>query len=466
MTALNIPPVRTLSRILLCPLAFTGRRLYHFVHQSAPVRKPIDSRKLLENRSLQETIVSGMRLDSLLRTDIYGSTYKVNTAGEGETSMIRKFLFPFLALTLLVWVVGCSEKGAESELAQTTDLNEDFGGFTTASDSPAFGDPDLMASESDEVEIEDVMAFTPEVSAIESDPAVGIFRFRAVWGHLRLDTTETEVTDWTGSLSISRGAVLIRRAIRFELAQDYIVPRTDRTLLEWVSMTTVHNDGIDADLLVPRLVPVIDTTIDYVVDTLGDTAEVIVIDTIMPDPEPVTVTFATGPYSRTFTLDELVALDTVVDLDDGNQVAFTSFRYSRCPKGAVSGGWGYNDEGQGVFRGRWMSQNGHLIGWVRGTYGVNDEGRRVLFGKWISRDGAFEGLLSGTYRPHPNENAADVAKRRAGGKFEATIFSAGRLPIGEVTGHYKSSPQTGDGYFQGRWKLDCPRTDGSEGHDK
>jgi hypothetical protein len=375
--------------------------------------------------------------------------------------MVRKVLFPLFAAFLLVWAIGCSEKGTDSEAAPTTSIDEDFGGFTATSESPAFGDPALMASETEEQEIDDALAYSPEVRALESDPSAGVFRFRAVWGHLRLDTSETDMTDWTGSLTISRGAVLIRRAIRFELAQDYIVPRTDRTLLEWVSMTTVHNDGIDADLLVPRLSPVIDTTIDYVVDTLGDTTEVIVIDTIMPDPEPVTVTFTTGPYSRTFTLNELVALDTVVDLDDGNQVAFSAFRYEWCPKGALAGVWGHDDQGNGVFRGRWISQAGRVVGWLNGMYGVNANGERVFYGKWISRDGSFEGLLAGTYQPHPNENASDVARGRAGGKFEGTIYSAGQVPIGELKGHYKSSQRLDGGWFQGRWKLDC-RDDGSD----
>ncbi|MCB2231602.1 hypothetical protein KQH82_12860 [bacterium] len=374
--------------------------------------------------------------------------------------MIRKFLLPVLSVALLLWAVGCSENSASSDPAPaTSDLNEDFGGYVVSAESPAFGDTDLMATEGDEEVIDDAMAYSPSVQAIESDPTAGIFRFRAVWGHLNLDTTETDLTDWTGSLTISRGAILIRRAIRFELGQDYIVPRTERTLLEWVSQTTVHNDGIDVDLLVPRLLPVIDTTIDYVVDSLGDTSEVVVIDTIQPDPEPVTVTFETGPYSRTFSLGELTGLDEVVDLTDGNQVAFTAFQYSRCPKGALAGLWGRDEEGNGVFRGRVLSQTGDVIGWIAGIYGVNDQGSRVLFGKWIAHNGAFEGLIAGTYKPHANENASETGQNRSGGKFEADIFNGNFMKIGELKGNYKGATRFNGGYFQGRWRLDCPNDD-------
>ena len=87
--------------------------------------------------------------------------------------------------------------------------------------------------------------------------------------------------------------------------------RTDRTLIEWVSQTTVHNDGLAVDIFVPRPAPTLDTTEVPLVDTLGDSTWTIVVDTSYPEPEPVTVEFATGPYSRTFELAELQSLDTI-----------------------------------------------------------------------------------------------------------------------------------------------------------
>jgi len=225
--------------------------------------------------------------------------------------MLRKLMLPLFAAALLLFgAVACSNNGTtEPQAGDDVDLNQEFAGLSAADEAPGFGDPDLIATESDEVDVEDPMAVSSEVMTMEADPASGIFRIRAVWGNLRYDSTETDPTSFDGSLEVSRGAVLIRKTVRFELAQDYIAPRVERTLLEWVSTTSVHNDGIIADIIVPELGPTYDTTITTVVDSLGDTSEVIVVDTIPADDTPVEVTFNAGTYSRTFTLGDLAALD-------------------------------------------------------------------------------------------------------------------------------------------------------------
>ena len=258
--------------------------------------------------------------------------------------------------------------------------------------------------------------------------------------------------------------MLIRRPIRFELAQDYIVPRVERTLLEWVSTTTIHNDGIMADILIPKLLPTYDTTVTVVVDSLGDSSRVITVDTIPPDNTPVEVTFTAGSYSRTFSLGELAALDDVVPLPDSHQVAFSAFQFTRCPKGTLVGGWGVNDDGQGVFRGRWVNQFGHGIGYMRGYYGINDAGERVFAGKLIGDNGRFEGFVAGTWTPNQYASATDAAQHRIGGTFEGKIYTANRAEIGVLKGQYKAARGVRGGFFQARWKLHCPEisTDGSD----
>ncbi|RME28471.1 MAG: hypothetical protein D6800_03865, partial [Candidatus Zixiibacteriota bacterium] len=227
-------------------------------------------------------------------------------------------------------------------------------------------------------------------------------------------------------------------------------------LIEWVSVTTVHNDGIAVDLYVPPPRPILDTTITT--DSLGN--DVITVDTLWPD--PVTVTFATGPYSRTFTLGELAALDTVVELDDGNAIAFHAMRISRiqCPRGFLFGFWGPDKEtGRIGFKGMFTDKHGLITGFVRGHAGVNDNGERVWFGKWISRNGRFEGFLRGTWAPHPDMHANGMAHRRAGGWFRGGIYDANRNRIGELRGRYCDGRYMRDGFFQGRWRLNCPNTD-------
>ncbi|MFQ5499120.1 MAG: hypothetical protein ACE5FH_05575, partial [Candidatus Zixiibacteriota bacterium] len=304
-----------------------------------------------------------------------------------------------------------------------------------------------------------------------ADPDAGYYHFRTVWGQLRYDSASIAATDWTGSLSISRGAIIVRRLIHFEiLGQDYIVPRTSRDLVEWVSQTTVHNDGLAVDLFIPPVPPIIDSTVTWVVDSLGDSTQIIAVDTTIIASDPVTLTFTTGPYSRTFGLDELVALDTVVELADGNAVAFDAFRLDRmpCPRGFLAGRWGYNEDGNGRFKGVWMSKRGEITGYLRGHFGTNDRGEDVFFGKWVERSGRFAGFVRGEWNSHPDPRSVDNAEERAGGWFRGAIFNADRMPIGVMHGRFRSADDDDKGFFQGRWKLRCDETeppgiDGDEG---
>ncbi len=362
--------------------------------------------------------------------------------------MLKKTLIPMLALAMLVVAIGCSDNTSAPAVADTPNLTDEFGGYTATSEAPAFGDADLAATEAEEEEIDDVLLASPAVAEMVDDPNCGRFHFRAVWGQLCYDSTHTDPTDWTGSLTASRGALVIKRLIRFELNQDGYLPRTTPELVEWFSTTTVHNDGIAVDLFVP---PVVDTS--FVVDTLGDTT--VVCDTIPGD--PVTLTFETGPHTQTFTLDELASLDTVVTLADSNAVAFHSLQVfpNQCRRGHLVGRWGYDSEGNGVFNGVWHNRRGWAVGHVQGHFGQDDNGNNVFYGKWIDRTGKFEGLVKGTWGPNPNVNANSNAFRHAGGWFRGEICDSDGAMIGELKGKYKSSPELGRGWFQARWKLNC-----------
>jgi len=228
----------------------------------------------------------------------------------------------------------------------------------------------------------------------------GMFHFRVVWGMIPCDSTVVDVTDWSGSLTVTRGGLVVRRLIRFEPDQDQLLPRADRTLVEWVSATTIHNDGIACDVFVPH---------------------------------------------------------EIVELEDGNKVAFHGIQVFRqiCPRGILAGHWGYDEEGNGVFRGLWFSGSGHVTGFLRGRYGQDDQGKNVFYGKWIDRDGRFEGLLRGTWGHHAISTEDEGTRNRPTGWFAGRIFDAERNPIGGLGGHYGSAPDFRAGWFQGRWKLNC-----------
>jgi len=356
-----------------------------------------------------------------------------------------------LIMTLMLWAAGCSDKGTQPETSPLPNLEDEFGGYTATAEAVGFGDPEILEEEDGELVYSDPMLSSPPVDSIVNDPAAGLFHLRAVWGRLCYDSTVEEITDWTGSLSISRGAVILRRVIRFEPPGDRILPRTDRRIIEWESFTTVHNDGIAIDLFVPPPRPVFDTTITIV----DETDTIITVVTVWP--EPVTVKFDTGPYSRTFTLGELASLDTIVQLDDSNAVAFHAIQVhpALCPRGFLFGRWGYDEDGQGVFKGLWADQRGFVFGHVRGHFGKNENGHRVFFGKWIDRLGQFKGFIRGSWGPRPGPNVEANAALHAGGWFRGRIYNADRVEIGVLKGRYRGSMYYRGGFFQGRWKLHC-----------
>lgn len=354
--------------------------------------------------------------------------------------VLRKLLTITMLAAMLVWVVGCSESPTNTNnLTENLNLNDATGGYRATDEARGFGDSDLLDGTDGGEAYDDPILLSGALDSIINDAASGYYHLRMLWGQMELDTSVTELTDWTGSLTVSRGGIAIKRVILFERGQDAILERTERNLVEWESFTNVHHDGLAVDIFVPPAVT--------------DSTDSVVVD------EAVTVTFETGPYSRTFDLAELVALDTVIYLDDAdsNAVAFQAFRLDRvpCARGFLAGHWGYNDEGEGVFRGFWISKNGRISGYFRGHFGVNDEGRNVFFGKWIGEGGRFNGFIRGLWEQHPNSHANPNAVRHAGGRFEGEIIDANRQVIGSLKGKYKSHPEFKRGFLQGRWELDC-----------
>jgi len=343
-----------------------------------------------------------------------------------------------MALSLLSLMIGCSDNATSGDNAES--IADEFGGFEPTDEAAAFGNSEMLSEMSEDDDFNDDILLSPAVDSIINDEEVGAYVIRIAWGSLRYDSTVTEVTDWSGSLTITRGAEVVRKTIKFEPGQDYILPRTERTLIEWVSLTTVHYDGILANIYIPP----VDTSDSNYVD------------------EPVTVTFNTEPFSVTFTLDELAALDTVYYLDDGvNAVAFSGHKLlpMGCPVGFLDGRWGVDSTGAKIFYGRWIAANGYLAGHLMGTWGSDEGGTEanVFYGKYIDVFGKFEGLLKGVYIPHPGPGYG-VHNARFGGRFVGHIFNADGVVIGDLKGHYalpKADDEEGMGFFRGRWKTYC-----------
>jgi hypothetical protein len=263
-----------------------------------------------------------------------------------------------------------------------------------------------------------------------------------VWGNLdgpvddetRLE--DDELVDWSGMLSVDRGIVLIRRVVLFERPFDSVVrPRPDRQTVAWNSHTGGHYDGLVVQIIEPPL------------DGNGDGE----IDDGMD--EPNLLHFESMAFSETFDMAEVADLDALYDVEPaGNAIHFTGFQLSDldlCPKGFLAGVWEDDleaDDGSGYFRGRWVTLLGAAAGHVRGAYGYDEEGNPVFFGKYINRSGGFRGLLVGTWVP------ADETGR---GEFHGHWVNAAETIEGLVAGRFLNLPERAGGFFQGRWATDC-----------
>ncbi|NJM25410.1 MAG: hypothetical protein HC859_07905, partial [Bacteroidia bacterium] len=58
-------------------------------------------------------------------------------------------------------------------------------------------------------------------------------------------------TDWTGRLSVSRGAILVHHRIGFEDRTDAVLPRDNRASVSFISVTTTHSDGLALRIIDP-----------------------------------------------------------------------------------------------------------------------------------------------------------------------------------------------------------------------
>ena len=311
----------------------------------------------------------------------------------------------------------------------TLSLEEEFGGFEATNESVAFGDPTMLDAFPEDQDVADPVAVEPAISdalnSFSSDTGSGsdaarlkVRYLRITWGLLEGDSTATEVIDWSGSTEVSKGTLVVVKAIRFE-ANDFIhFPRESRQRVDFTSFTKPHFDGI---LLA-------------------------VIDNDSTDQEG-TFTFNAGSYSKSLTfsdLDSLELLEPVGDLGHEVSIITRSKEIIAFSGGFVSGHWVKIREDGGEFRGRWINALGTNAGHVRGIWGTNRNGLRVFKGKYISRNGDFRGLIAGEWTPN----------RDNGGSFRGRWVNRAHDTVGILVGKYRTG-RAGDGrgFFHGRYHV-------------
>ena len=321
---------------------------------------------------------------------------------------MRQLPFALLLATSAVACVDNASPTADSSTAQSA-LERDNGGETTADEPPMFGDETAFQAAGIEADVaaSDSMASDPSVTTIASAPGVASHRVIIIWGKLPADSNSA-ARDWSGSLQISRGALVVGRTIGFEDATDHLLPRTSKDIVPFQSVTKPFVDGVALRVLDPS----------------------------PSATDPLTLTY-TPNNGATYSLDlaQLANGPLVVDAGDGFKIVAAAVRDQDCEHGFMRGRWHQLLPNLGVYRGLVVGPEGGVIGHVRGIYGQRKNGDDVLFGKFIDDAGHFKGVLAGTY---------------GSGSFDARWLVASG-DHGRIEGKYFESQDVRGGLFIARW---------------
>lgn len=316
-----------------------------------------------------------------------------------------------LFLLLANSTFACVDKTGDDATEVTSALEQTNGGFDTADEAPLFGDDTAFqaaAIESDTA-VADTMATDPTVTAIENAPAGARHRVLIAWGRMPADPDATTARNWSGSLTLSRGALVVGRTIGFEDATDHVLPRQTAATVDFTSATRPFADGL-------------------------------VLRVLDPDPTQgaMHLTYTSADAATTYDLDlsQLVNGPISIDAGDGNRVIAIGLpELDGCDHGFMRGRWVALRPGLGVYRGVIANADGEVAGHIRGIWGQRQNGDKVMFGKFIDADGHFRGLLVGQYEA---------------GHFRARWLVASG-DHGVAGGIYFDAPNVRGGMFVGRW---------------
>jgi hypothetical protein len=328
--------------------------------------------------------------------------------------MRRTLSVPLALLTALPIAACLDHDGGGDTQEVSTALEQNNGGFTTSDEAPEFGaeaDFSAAAIESDNA-ITDPLASDPATTAMDRASAAAGFRIAVIWGKIPADRNATESRDWSGSLKVSRGGLVVRHTIAFEDRTDKLLPRVSLDTVSFQSVTKPFVDGLALTVLDPTATP---------------TAAA----------QTLTYTSADGGTVYTMDLTQLAAGPIVIDAGDGFKMVAIGHRrqVADCDRGFMRGRWHALSAHLGRFLGVVTDENGEPVGHVRGIFGQRRNGDSVLFGKFIDREGHFQGILAGTF---------------GNGEYRARWIDRGG-EHGTAHGAYFEGATATGGHFLGRW---------------
>lgn len=273
---------------------------------------------------------------------------------------------------------GCAadESGTGDVADVAAALEADNGGIAMEDDAAGLGlDPELaeLGLLEEDLPAADPMLTSADVSAVSAAADARVYHVAVEWGRIPASLAASDARNWSGAFGVSRGAVVVERAMRFEPATDRLLPRTDARIVPFTSVTLPHHDGL--------LLRVIDPTPGA--------------------SEPLQLHYAgLGGVRVEVGVADLVGAprELVSDADGNRMIAIARERsLDPCANGFLAGRWLRLAEGRGIFFGRVVGPAGGLEGHVRGIWGVRRSGERVFFGKYVGPEGHFRGILAGHY---------------------------------------------------------------------
>jgi len=347
----------------------------------------------------------------------------------------------FFLLLITVLISGC---GGEISPANTALLDPLFAKWGTTDELLGFGgDTDLSALDAEEMEQTDSMETTNLADYIamkpgdamstttpEMSPYCRVRFIRLRWGQFQDNTTMATTTDWSGTVTVNRGRLVLRKTIAFE-PQDLVATRTSPKMIEFTSKTKPDFDGLALKYIIcdPRA-------------TTTATTSIVTDSEITDRLATATLTFTTGPYTKFYSLKDLDKLHEIKDVGTlGNKFEIQAIGKRALCEGFMHGRWK-----KGEFKGIVESLN-HPLGHIKGSYETNASGEKVWSAKFISRQGHFKGILKGTY---------------GDGSFKGDVYNKDRKDIGDVTGRYIEGTEGSFGTWSGAYTLDCAEDAGKE----
>lgn len=335
-------------------------------------------------------------------------------------NIFKQILVIYLFFMLISCSIPAQFSGSSDDQNDSASLDKLYGGFDTKNEEIAFGDEELLNELTADAEVDDEISSDPEIIADLSSDLITAYFSRITWGYLDGNPDAELNVDWSGSIEVNRGTLVILRTIRFEGHDHIDLPRESRKKITFSSFTKPHFDGI--------AIAIIDN------EPSSDIEGVLKINA--------------GLYSKELTFSELESIELIESFGSaGHEVSIIGREKDLVPfaGGFLDGHWIKTRPHGGEFKGRWIHSTGLNAGYLKGIWGIDKQKNKVFYGKYINYNGKFQGLIAGNWDYIFDDNI---------GSFKGHWIAKDFTKIGILLGHFKTGyPGDRRGFFHGHWHV-------------